>query len=763
MSATKETTLPMAGSLSWSLVVATFNRAKVLRRCLELATQQTRPPLEIIVVDASPDWTATRDSVLAELAPRHPHVHFEYVQALRRSGTVQRNQGLRLSRADVLFLIDDDSLMYPDCADQVLRLYEADPDGQVVGVMAEEEAAPPDDPAANVNPAPAAPPPAPTGLRGLKDRLLNRLGVQDYLQPYDVNLPDRPLSPALRALNMQVMPRLYGAWMTCRRPALELEPFDEILDAYSYLEDSDVSYRLARRGLLLLAKDARICHLRDPGGRLSVFTLATLGALNALVLHRLHSSDRRRSISLYRSFLLKQLIVQGARDLARRDTTFARAGGILVAMGLFRKVFTSREPALRQWYPTFQADLLMRDPQSRSSGIGYLVPEFPSQTHVFFWREVAALRQGGVKVFLISSRRPEPGACKHEFAQEAARETYYLYPPRVLRALGALVTRPLRTLKALRYILGLRESSWKKRLKYNGLLLCAGDLLVHARRHGYSHLHVHSCADTAHVAALCHILGGPTYSLTLHGDLPVYGTDHGSKMAGASFVACVTAPLRQQVLEKVGLPAERTGVLWMGVDTEAFRVDDGRAYEPARLHLVTVARLNAMKGHCHALAAMRAAIDRGCDVRYTIAGEGPHRGEIEAAIKRLELTDRVEMAGTMSESAVRALLQRADAFVLPSVGLGEAAPVSVMEAMACGLPVIASIIGGTPDMITTGVNGLLIPQADEKALADAFVLLAKDPAERRRLGHAARERAVSVFDSRQTARRLLEAIRPRAT
>jgi glycosyltransferase involved in cell wall biosynthesis/GT2 family glycosyltransferase len=749
----------MAESLTWSLVVATFNRAKVLRRCLELATQQTRPPVEIIVVDASPDWATTREQILRELAVDHPHIRWEYVQAQRRSGTVQRNQGIRLARGDVLFLIDDDSLMYTDCAEQVLRFYDADVDQQVAGVMADEALAPPDAPAPVEKP--SAPPPALSRLRQFKDRLLQQLGVLDYLLPYDARRPTRPLPPAVRHLNSLPRERLYGAWMTVRRSAIEQEPFDEILDAYSYLEDSDVSYRLARHGLLLLARDAKICHLRDPGGRLSLLTLGILGTLNALVLHRLHSSDLRRSISLYRSFLVKQLAVQGLRDLASRDLTFPRARGVLVAMRLFRKVFTSSEADLREWYPAYQEELFRRDPRSRGGGIGYLVPEFPSQTHAFFWREVLALRQAGVSVHLVSSRRPEANACRHAFAAPAAAETYYLFPPRPLGALGVLLTRPLRTLQALRYVLRLRESPWKKRLKYGGLLLCAADLLAHARRHGYRHLHVHSCADTAHVAALCRILGGPTYSLTLHGDLPVYGTDHASKMAAASLVACVTKPLRKQVLETVRLPAERTDVLWMGVDTDAFRCEDGRAYESNRLHIVTVARLNAMKGHRHALAAMRQAIDRGCDIRYTIAGEGPYRPEIEAAIRDLRLADRVDLAGTLSESAVHALLQRADAFVLPSVGLGEAAPVSVMEAMACGLPVVASIIGGTPDMITHGVDGLLIPQADEQALTDALVLLANHPEERRRLGQAARSRAVSCFDSRQTSQRLLAAIQAR--
>ena len=133
-----------ANPLTWALVVVTYMREDVLPRCLRLGAAQTRPPLEIIVVDSSPEWESTRERVLREMAPLWPGVQWHYLKAERRSIASQRNQGVHAASADVVFLFDDDSLMYPDCAAEIMRVYDADTGRSVVGVNATNVAVPPD-------------------------------------------------------------------------------------------------------------------------------------------------------------------------------------------------------------------------------------------------------------------------------------------------------------------------------------------------------------------------------------------------------------------------------------------------------------------------------------------------------------------------------------------------------------------------------------------------------------------------------------------
>lgn len=394
--------------------------------------------------------------------------------------------------------------------------------------------------------------------------------------------------------------------------------------------------------------------------------------------------------------------------------------------------------------------------------IGYLVPEFPGQTHAFFWRELRAIEEAGTPVRLFSTRRPPDSACPHGFAADARARTTYLFPPRAGAVAGFLAARPVAVARAVTYVAGLSETPAPARARLMALIGSAADLVVHCRAAGITHVHIHSCANAAHLGALAHILGGIDYSLTLHGDLPVYGTDHGAKMTRARFVSAVTAPLQASLHREIGADG-RFPVIWMGVDTARFCPDPARRTDrpQGRFEVFSATRLNPTKGHRFFLRAMAQLRGEGIDIRYRVAGEGPERAAIEAEIARLGLGDHVELLGSVAEDRVLALLQSSDALALTSIGQGEAAPVAVMEAMACGLPPVCSIIGGTADMIDDGVDGFLVPQKDVTAIATAVRQLATDPAAHADMAAAARASALRLFDHRINAQALLAEITDR--
>jgi glycosyltransferase involved in cell wall biosynthesis len=151
----------------------------------------------------------------------------------------------------------------------------------------------------------------------------------------------------------------------------------------------------------------------------------------------------------------------------------------------------------------------------------------------------------------------------------------------------------------------------------------------------------------------------------------------------------------------------------------------------------TVANLRANKDWPNLLAAARRVIDRGVPVRFVAVGQGPLEAEVRAEHARLQLGDRMTLTGHR-EDAVR-VMAGCDVFALASYY--EGLPVALMEAFALGLPVVATAVGGVPEMVTGGVEGLLVPPRDPDALADALISVACDPTARRAMGEAASRRA----------------------
>ena len=349
--------------LTWALVIATYKRAHVLTRCLRLAAEQTRPPDEIIVVDASPDWAETRDLVMHSIASQHPGIRWEYVAAEERSSATQRNQGVGMANADVVFLIDDDSLMYPDCAEQIMKVYEADPANAVAGVSSALVEEPPDSRATEAIGCPSRGL-VPRQQRNWLARLVRRpLRADDIFVPYDQEFPVRSIPDSLSHLDIRQTRLMHGARMTFRREMALREPFDEIMERYASGEDSDTSYRISRHGMLLKAFKARLCHLQASNGRLSEFVVTALGAMNAAVLHRIYGVDYKRSYQLTKRLLRRRFVIQFLKDLSKRRLSLPHARGIWYAYRHLDDIFQRNEDELRRWYPQFQRRMIEADPR----------------------------------------------------------------------------------------------------------------------------------------------------------------------------------------------------------------------------------------------------------------------------------------------------------------------------------------------------------------------------------------------------------------
>ena len=390
--------------------------------------------------------------------------------------------------------------------------------------------------------------------------------------------------------------------------------------------------------------------------------------------------------------------------------------------------------------------------------VGVLIPRFPQRTQEPFWHQVLAWRAAGATVEVMSTARPDAGDAGVEFAAEAARQTRYLHPPPRLSTAAGLTGSPRRTAAALAYARRLPDSGPARRLQVAALVAAARELVDYCRDRNLRHVHGHGLGDAAHVLAMARRMGGPTYSLAAHADLAVYGADLRAKLAGCSAVACDGPQLLPQLVE-LGYPPDRAAAEWVGVDTDFFTPPDERQTD-GPLRLITVARLARVKGHRFALDALARLIARGVEVTYDLVGEGSQAGDIEAEAARLGVLDRLRFRGRLTREGVRGALRSADVFVLPSVGLGEAGPVAAMEAMACGLPVVASRIGGLPAMVDGGETGFVVDQRDAAGLADALAELAA-PARRRAMGDAARRAAVGRFDSRRSALRVFAHLRRR--
>lgn len=261
------------GTLSWGLVIPTYQRADVLIRCLELAMGQTRPPAEIIVVDGSPDWQTTRQRIFQTLVPAAPDMKWIVEPAARLSAAAQRNQGILQSAVDVIFLLDDDTWMYPQAAQRVMEVYEADSGHAIAGLMPLLTAIPPgaglaDSSAGHAAQAgqaglPTHNPRAESRFKGWRRsaQKWNDWFKGPMLPPQLNHVSDRPLPNVGVAMN--AVQALHGCRMTFRRNVAAKHLFDENMQ---YLhEETEMCLRAGADGAMVQIHEPLMFHANAAG------------------------------------------------------------------------------------------------------------------------------------------------------------------------------------------------------------------------------------------------------------------------------------------------------------------------------------------------------------------------------------------------------------------------------------------------------------------------------------------------------------------
>ena len=236
------------------------------------------------------------------------------------------------------------------------------------------------------------------------------------------------------------------------------------------------------------------------------------------------------------------------------------------------------------------------------------------------------------------------------------------------------------------------------------------------------------------------IEGFPLWRQKLHSWLINIGIAH--------TLIAVSEQTRLTALEE-GVRADRIVVIPNGVsplDISSIDRADARTklgLDEKNIFLLSIGRLTYQKGHEFLVQAISKIIRRFPNARAGICGEGPLRAQLESQILELGLSDHVKLLGARDD--VSPLLAAADIFVLPSrwEGLSRA----LMEAMAAGLPVVATSVDGVKDLITDGVHGLLVPPEDSEGLEKSILQLLTDPQMRKRMGAAAQAHVLDVHSA----------------
>ncbi len=399
------------------------------------------------------------------------------------------------------------------------------------------------------------------------------------------------------------------------------------------------------------------------------------------------------------------------------------------------------------------------DSTVREVSIGIITSTFPfGWGEEFLHAELVALSQLGCKITVFPSA---PRSIQNTHRDLRINVVRFLpFAPRTLyRACYGLLRNVRGACGALLSILRSRNSL---KTKVKNLVVFPTGLAVAdvVAASGIQHIHAYWLSTSATVGFIASQVTGVDWSYSAHSwDIFMEDNLIAEKTESATFGRAVSRLGQQGILRRVVGPSrEHVQVLHLGVavPVEA-RLD--RNSLPGHIHLICPAYLIPVKGHTYLLEALHKVAEAGVKCTCVLAGKGPLQRTLMRRIKQLRLENTVSMPGMINHKILLQQLQSGvyDAAVLASVELGnefEGIPVSLIEAMALGIPCVATRTGAIAELIDPG-SGILVGQRNPTELSEAIITLAANPSRRKAMGQRAAQRVSDAFNARTSAQTLL--------
>jgi glycosyltransferase involved in cell wall biosynthesis len=385
----------------------------------------------------------------------------------------------------------------------------------------------------------------------------------------------------------------------------------------------------------------------------------------------------------------------------------------------------------------------------------YLFERFPSFGQTFCYREVAELDRQDITPPIFSIRNPKDEPSQ-DWDTRIVKRVHYL--PEEKELLDDVRRASKKGKVTSEIVVALDE--WGRRTDFLRLYQ-AVYVGLRLQQFGVRHVHAHFAGMAARTAYWIHKFFPITFSFTAHANDIFAPRDFEiglDKLVDTARVIVTETDYAEQFLrERFPERADRIRRIYNGLNLAEFGRTNFSSTPPL---IIAVGRLIAKKGFADLIRACGLLAEVGKSFQCEIIGEGPLENELRAQIDQLNLQDRVALSGAKPQREVRQRLAAASVFVLPSVvdaqGGMDNLPTVIMEAMATGLPVISTDIGGIPEMVLQNETGFLVPPGDVAALAGAIERLLGDISLGREFGKNGRARASKLFSIEQSARELAE-------